>query len=207
MLPSFSTRTSGTLLAFAGVVGAVALVLTEAVSDDLFFAMAGLGLLALLGLPAVRAVDRAMPTRIGVGLAVAGLAILTGILVLVGLAVALTDFDPDEAGWAFAILLIGFGATIVGLFVLGVSILVGRSLPRAIGALLAFALPAGLLIDVATGAIDDEEATAYGFWVAIGGLSLGLLLLGLALRSREAGGARELDASGAEHHAQSTTAP
>lgn len=185
MLRPLDLRLSGTLLAIAGASAILVVVLSETVNDDFFYGIAATGLLTVLGLPALPAVQPGKGARVATRLVVFGLAVVMAIVALVGLATALTSFDPDDSSWPFPILLVGFVATIVGLLVLGISILRGSTLPRPLGALLAFALPLGLLIDTATGAIDgEEEATAYGFWVGVGGFGLGLLLLGLALRSR-----------------------
>lgn len=187
MLRPLDLRLSGTLLALAGAIAMLVVLLAEAVDDDFFYGIAATGLLAVLGLPALSTVQPGKGARVGTRLVVFGLAVVMAIVAVVGLATALTSFDPDDSNWPFPFLLVGFAATVGGLLTTGISILRGSTLPRALGALLAFALPLGLLIDIATGAIDgDEEATAYGFWVGVGGFGLGLLLLGLALRSRAA---------------------
>ncbi len=179
-------RESGLLSMLAGLVLVATVFLTELVHDDMFYLVAVALLLLLLAVPGLHASQGGRDGRagrVGAWLMAVGSAIIALIVSVVGLAALLTDFDPEEAGWAFAILVAGFLALAIGSLVFGIATARAGVLPPLAGIVLAIALPVGILIDVVGAALDAGEI---GFYIGVPAFAIALAWLGYALWTRDA---------------------
>ncbi len=179
-------RWGGIAAMVAGALVIVLVLLSEALPEGFFFVFILVFLLlvaALLGLHARQAGRSGPLGRLGLVLALIGAGALAALFAVVGVAEALFGFDPDESAALGAVLLALFIAFIVGTVLLGVATIRAGVLPRWAAVLFAFGLPAGLAIDLLTGAFFEEEATPWGFYIGPPAFAVGLLWLGYALWS------------------------
>ncbi len=166
----------------------IVLVLLSEVAPDGFFYLVILVLLplvvALYALHARQAGRSGLLGRIGFVVALIGTGGLAVLFAAVGVAEALSGFDPDEGPAALGLLLfLLFLTFMVGMVLFGIATIRAGVLPRIAAVLFAFGLPAGFLIDVLTGAFFDEEATPWGFYIGPPAFAVGLIWLGYALWS------------------------
>ena len=110
------------------------------------------------------------------------------LLVLLGLVSvvweALSDTPVAEPAWAGLLWAVGFFGFLAGILLFCAGTLVAGRFPRGAPVLMLAGLAGALLIDVATGAFfeDDASTTEWGFFIGIPLFGLGLVWLGSALR-------------------------
>ena len=186
-------RESGLFSMVAGALVIATVLLTEWVHEDLFF-LVGLALLFFfLAVPGLRAAHAGRDGRaggrdgragqVGAWVSAVGAAVMVVLLAVVGLALLLTDFDPEDSGFAFAILVAGFLLVVVGNLLFGFAIAKASDALRWAGVLLAISLPLGILIDIIGSAVGAPEI---GFWIGVPAFAVALLWLGYAAWTREA---------------------
>ncbi len=187
-------RWSGMAAILAGVLLIVSLLLTELVAEGFIYLFALVFLLLAVALPGLHArqVGRSgLLGRIGFVAALIGAVAFFVLLAVVGVAENLFGLDPDASDVVGLVLFVAFIAFMVGIVLFGIATARAGVFPRAAGLLLALGLLGGLVIDLLTGAFFDEDATSWGYFIALTAFAVGLIWLGYALRSeREESAAR-----------------
>ncbi len=179
-------RWGGIAAMVAGALVIVLVLLSEVLPEGFFFVFILVFLLlvvALLGLHARQAGRSGRLGRIAFVVAMIGAGALLVLFAVVGVAQAIFGFNPDESAAVGVLLLVIFIAFIVGIVLFGIATFRAAVLPRWAAVLFAFGLPAGLVIDLLTGAFFEEEATSWGFYIGPPAFAIGLLWLGYALWS------------------------
>ena len=179
-------RWSGMAAILAGVLLIVSMLLTELVAEGFFYLFALVFLLlavALPGLHARQAGRSGLLGRIGFVAALIGAVAFVVLLAVVGVAETFFGFDPDASDVVGLVLFVAFIAFMVGIVLFGIATARAGVFPPAAGLLLALGLLGGLVIDLLTGAFFDEDATSWGYFIALTAFAVGLIWLGYTLRS------------------------
>lgn len=179
-------RWGGIAAMVSGALVIVFVLLSEVLPEGVFYVFILVFLLlvvALLGLHARQAGRSGLLGRIGFVLALIGAGALGVLIAVVGVAEAIFGNNPDESAAAGVLLFVLFVAFIVGIVLLGIATFRAGVLPRGAAVLFTLGLPAGLVIDLLTGAFFEEEATPWGFYIGPTAFAIGLLWLGYALWS------------------------
>ena len=179
-------RWGGIAAMVAGTLVIVLVLLSEVLPEGFFFVFILVFLLlvvALLGLHTRQAGRSGLLGRIGFLLALIGAGALVVLFAVVGVAEAFFGFSPDESAAVGMLLFVLFIAFVVGIVLLGIATFRAGVLPRGAAVLFALGLPAGLVIDLLTGAFFEDEATPWGFYIGPPAFAIGLLWLGYALWS------------------------
>lgn len=184
-----SPRFGGMLAMLSGLlIGLWAI--TEALDYDLFFALVPAAVIFLvLSIPSMHTVQQGKhgtAGKIGYGLlmaagAVFALMFVFALIVEVGMGQSIED-DFPMLETVFPIVFFVF---LGGLILFGIGSAVAGVLPRLAVIAFMLALPVGLAIDTATGAMEQDE-TGIGFYIGMGLLSVSLLWLGWFLWTRSA---------------------
>ena len=165
-------------------------VITSALDYDLFLAFVPAGVILLvLSIPAMHSIQQGRhgaAGKVGYGLLMAAGSVLVLMFLFAVIAEGVMGQSiEDDFAALDTIFPIVFFVFLGGLILFGIASAVAGVLPRLAVIAFMLALPVGLVIDVATGAMDQDEA-GIGFYIGIGLLSLSLLWLGSFLWSRSA---------------------
>jgi len=165
-------------------------VITSALDYDLFLAFVPAGVILLvLSIPAMHSIQQGRhgaAGKVGYGLLMAAGSVLVLMFLFAVIAEGVMGQSiEDDFAALDTIFPIVFFVFLGGLILFGIASAVAGVLPRLAVIAFMLALPVGLVIDVATGAMDQDEA-GMGFYIGIGLLSLSLLWLGSFLWSRSA---------------------
>ena len=178
-------RTVGTLTMLAGASFALGALVAAVIEWAFLAVLVGFALLAYVvpqlhrfQAPADGWTGRFGSLLVAVG---AGLMVALGVVLLVWEAVG----TPGEPAWAGVVWMVAFFAFVVGIVLFAVGSILARRFPRGAPVLVLVGLVSALLIDMATGAFFEDEAstTEWGLYLGIPLFGLGLVWMGYALRS------------------------
>jgi hypothetical protein len=187
------TRERVRLAGLAGIAAAVLIVLAallgEFVNDHFFALFVAAMILMAVGLIGFQARQRQRAGRLGrIGMPLITIPLVMLAVLFGALWIAEGIFGADVEAWegigatmADVTVIVGFFTLLAGIVLFGIATIRANVLPRVAAILFLAGIPVALVIDIATGAFDDETLTPYGLFIGFPILAIGLAWMGYAL--------------------------